>query len=126
MPKAKTILLVDDEPDMLKIAPFRLKSAGYKVITAEDGKTALQAASKIKPDLILLDLGLPDIDGLEVHRRLKAAKQTRSIPVIFFTAKYSPKATRARAILPVDGYIVKPYEPEQLVALIKEYLYKHK
>ncbi len=125
MSEAKTILLVDDEPDILKITAFRLKSAGYNVITAENGKAALQIAGKGKPDLILLDLGLPDIDGTEVLKRLKKAEQTKAIPVIFFTAKYSPGTPEPKEILHANGYIVKPYEPEQLLAMIKEQLNKH-
>src|SRR5512133_2137205 len=81
------ILVVDDEPDALELIEFNLKAGGYDVITAKDGAEALKTARALKPDLIILDLMLPEIDGLEVCKILRRQDDTRSIPILMLTAK---------------------------------------
>ena len=83
------ILVVDDEPDAIELIRFNLKASGYDVITAEDGEEALSKARKFSPDLILLDVMLPEVDGLEVCKILRRDPATSSLPVIMLTAKAS-------------------------------------
>ncbi len=118
----KLILIVDDEPDILKIVIFRLQKSGYEVITAQDGKTGLQLADKKKPDLILLDLRLPVMDGSEVYQRLKSDENLKKIPVIFLTASAEEGIKDKMKELGSDGYIIKPFEPEELLDKVKKYI----
>jgi DNA-binding response OmpR family regulator len=124
MPEAKKILLVDDEPDTLNITSSRLKSAGYIVLTAANGKQALLAAVVHKPDLILLDLGLPDMEGSAVCRSLRASDQTNAIPIIAVTARYSAEVPDGKRALPIEGYLVKPFEPAALLDIVSTVLSK--
>lgn len=115
---AKTILIVDDEPFTLKVTQFRLNQAGYNVKTAESGYKTLQTLEYLTPDLILLDLGLPDIDGTQVAHEIKNDPRWSSIPVILFTAstdriKSVVKQTNA------DGFLLKPFETQELLELIR-------
>ena len=118
---AEKILIVDDEPDILEIVSFRLKKAGYKVLTAEDGQEALDIVRSKKPDLILLDLTLPGIDGYEVCRILKADKIFKSIPIIFLTASQVIKVEERSKGAEADDYILKPFEPEELLEKVKRF-----
>jgi DNA-binding response OmpR family regulator len=122
VPEAKTILLVDDEPDILKVTSFRLRKAGFNVAIAKNGKQALQIAGREKPALIVLDLGLPDIDGNEVCHRLKANKKLKMIPVIIFTGKHSADLLEGPLALPVEDYLIKPYDAQELLVKIKKLL----
>lgn len=117
----KTILLVDDEPSILKVVSFRLKKEGYNVMTASDGQAAIDWARELKPDLVLLDVALPLVDGYGVCKEIKSNKETMNIPVIFFTASSTglnmeEKVKEYKA----DGYVMKPFEPDVLLATIKK------
>ena len=90
----KTILIVDDEVDVIQILDFKLKEEGYETITAEDGEEALKKAKKHKPDLILLDLLMPMMDGGEVARKLRDDTKTKDIPVIILTATLAADDTK--------------------------------
>lgn len=118
---AKKVLVVDDEPDLLKVAVFRLKKTGYTILTAVDGQQALDYIQKETPDLILLDLLLPVIDGCEVCRRIKEDDTLKHIPVILFTASaidVQEKAKEAGA----DDYIVKPFAPDELLKKVENFI----
>ena len=118
----KRILIVDDEPDILKVAVYRLKKAGYEVISAEDGGTGLNLAFKEKPDLILLDLRLPVMDGFDVCQQLKSNPEFKNIPVILFTAS-SDKAVEEKAKeIGADGHLMKPFEPQELLEIVKRFI----
>lgn len=117
----KKILLVDDEPDLVEVVTFRLKSAGYDVITALDGKTAFDIINDTRPDLILLDLLLPVISGDEVCRKIKSDDRLKDIPVILFTASAILVPERAEK-LGADDYLIKPFEPEDLLGKIKKFI----
>ncbi len=113
------VLLVDDEQSMLKVLERRLKSWGYRVLLADHGLEALRLAKQHHPDLMLLDVMMPQMDGLEVCRRLRAMKETRGIPVILVTVKatqLSPEEIRGSGALKVVG---KPYESEELEEAVK-------
>jgi DNA-binding response OmpR family regulator len=118
----KRVLIVDDEPDILKTVIFRLKKAGYQVIAAEDGKTGLELARKERPDLILLDVRLPVMDGCEVCQRLKSEDNFRKIPVIFFSASVVDKLIDRIEEFGAEDYIIKPFEPEELLNKVEEYI----
>jgi two-component system alkaline phosphatase synthesis response regulator PhoP len=115
----KTILVVDDEPQIAQIAKDYLQHAGYAVITAGDGSEALALARERRPDLVVLDLGLPTLDGLDVARRLRS---DRSIPIIMLTARVEESDRLKGLELGADDYITKPFSPRELVARVRAVL----
>ena len=119
---AKKILIVDDEPDILKIVSFRLKKAGYEVTTAVNGKVALECVQKERPDLILLDLRLPIMDGYEVCKRLKSDEVLKSIPIILLTASMVSTVREKTKEFKADDYLVKPFDPDKLREKIKKFI----
>ncbi len=121
MSDKKRILIVEDEPDLIKLTVFRLKKAGYEIIIATDGGQGLEMAGTEAPDLILLDLGLPVIDGYEVCRRLKDNESFKDIPVVILTASTSRITDKVREI-GADDYVLKPFEPQDLLLKIKKFL----
>jgi len=116
---AKRILIVDDEPDVLKLAEFRLRKWGYEIITAFDGQKGLELIRNEKPDLVLLDLRLPNTDGIEVCRQVKNDKELKHIPIILFTATADIAVAEVAKEYGADDYLVKPYEPEQLLKKVR-------
>ena len=114
----KRVLVVDDGVFTLKVTVFRLSQAGFEALTAESGAQALELSRNLKPDLILLDLGLPDMDGESVCRALKADERTRPIPVILFTASSGNIEQRTTAC-GAQGFLIKPYELGDLLALVR-------
>lgn len=120
------ILIVDDEPDIVAALGIRMKSAGYEVIAAADGMEGLDAARKQNPDLILLDIMLPKLDGYKVCRILKFDENYRHIPIIMITAKVTDVNKKMGEEVGADAYITKPFNPEELMAKIKETLEKSK
>lgn len=120
------ILIVEDEKDIVKMLDYNLKKEGYKVIFADDGEDALDAAKAKQPDLILLDLMLPGLDGLEVCKELKNERKTKSIPVIMLTAKAQESDKIVGLELGADDYVTKPFSPRELMARIKAVLRRGK
>ena len=119
---SKRILVVEDHEDNRQILRDLLGNAGYQMIEAETGEDGLAAAAAQKPDLILMDIQLPGLDGYEATRRLKADPALRSIPIIVVTSyALSGDDAKARAA-GCDAYVTKPFSPRQLLAKIKEYL----
>jgi two-component system, OmpR family, alkaline phosphatase synthesis response regulator PhoP len=118
------ILLVDDEVDILETVGFWLKSKGYDLITAADGNEALNKARKERPDLIVLDLMLPKIDGYKVCRLLKFDEKYKHIPIIMFTARVREADRQLGLETGADAYITKPFEPAMLLRKIEELLEK--
>ncbi|MDQ7065893.1 MAG: response regulator transcription factor [candidate division KSB1 bacterium] len=123
---AKTILLVDDEQDILDLLEFNLKTEGYRILTARDGEKALELAERFHPDLIILDIMLPEKDGWTVLRELRSNGLTQNIPVIFLTAKNSEIDEVVGLELGADDYIVKPISLRKLIARVKTVLRKSK
>ena len=118
----KSILVVEDQEDNRQILRDLLSSADYEMVEAENGQEALDAVAKKKPDLILMDIQLPVMDGYEATRRIKANPDWKSIPIIVVTSyALSGDAEKARAA-GCDDYVTKPYSPRQLLAKIREYL----
>jgi two-component system, OmpR family, alkaline phosphatase synthesis response regulator PhoP len=113
------VLVVDDEPQIVEIVRDYLADAGYRVATARSGDEALRHVRSITPDLVVLDLGLPDMDGLDVARLLR---QATSVPIIMLTAR-SDEADRVAGLeLGADDYVVKPFSPRELLARIRAVL----
>jgi CheY-like chemotaxis protein len=105
------VLLVEDEPDIMLIARAALKRSGLEVLTATDGAAALAAIANDRPDLVLLDWMMPELDGFETCARLKANPDTREIPVVFLTAKADAAARQKCLALGALGCIAKPFDP---------------
>ncbi|HET7190650.1 MAG TPA: response regulator [Pseudolabrys sp.] len=118
----KRILVVEDQEDNRQILRDLLGSAGYDLIEAENGEEALAAVSKHRPDLVLMDIQLPVMDGYEATRRLKADPEFKAIPVIVVTS-YALSGDEGKAReAGCDAYVTKPYSPRLLLAKIKEFL----
>jgi DNA-binding response OmpR family regulator len=117
--KQPSILVVDDEPSIREVVSIYLRRAGYRVIVAQDGQQALQALDAEPPDLVVLDLMLPKVDGLEITRRLRAAGDT---PIIMLTARREESDRIAGLELGADDYVVKPFSPQELVSRVKAVL----
>jgi two-component system cell cycle response regulator DivK len=119
------ILVVEDTPDNRQIMRDVLTSAGYDLIEAADGSEGLKLAGAHQPDLILMDIQLPSMDGLETTRRLKADPSLKHIPVIAVTSyALSGDETKTREA-GCDGYLAKPFSPRRLLDLVKSYLPKN-
>ena len=117
-----TILAVDDEVHILELISFNLKAAGYHVVTALTGEEALKRCEVERPSLVLLDIMLPGIDGLEVCRRLKGDRMTSNIPIIMLTARGDEVAKILGLELGADDYITKPFSMRELAARVKSLL----
>ncbi|MCK4532819.1 response regulator [bacterium] len=120
---AKRILVIEDEPDVLKMTVFRLKKTGHEILVAVDGAEGLEMAEKEKPDLIFLDLNLPVLDGGEVCRRIKANESLKKIHVIILSASSDGMKQKAKEI-GADDYIIKPYEVSDLIEKVEKNLGK--
>jgi len=119
---AKTILVADDESHILHVVSLKLQNAGFRVVTARDGREALELAQHEHPDLIITDYHMPELSGLEVCRRLKESPETSNIPAIMLTARgYSlePQDTEKSGVLCM---LSKPFSPRQLLATVNEVL----
>jgi two-component system phosphate regulon response regulator PhoB len=119
---AETVLIVDDEQDVLDLLVYNLQKAGYKTVTARDGAAALQKARDDIPSLIILDLMLPQLDGTEVCRQLRADSKTGHIPIIMLTAKAEEVDRVVGLELGADDYVTKPFSPREMVLRVKTVL----
>jgi DNA-binding response OmpR family regulator len=115
----KRILVVDDEVDILKTVLFRLKKAGYDIMSAQDGGSAIEQVKNNRPDLILLDLRLPVKDGLEVCKELKSDENFKDIPIIFLTASSGLKVEQKMLECKADGCILKPFDCNALLEKVR-------
>ncbi|NQT30465.1 MAG: response regulator [Candidatus Saganbacteria bacterium] len=122
MNKTKKILLVDDEPELVEMVKMRLSSHGYEVVTAVDGAEALKKAKSINPDLIILDLMLPKMDGYQVCRILKFDDKYKRIPIILFTARAMDSDKVMGMEVGADAYLNKPFEPRVFMETIEKLL----
>ncbi len=118
----QTILVVDDEPGIVKIVCDYLKLAGYRVVSANNGQIALTVARHERPDLIVLDLLLPEIDGLDVCRRLRQDSVLGNVPIVMLTARIEETDKLIGLELGADDYITKPFSPRELVARVRALL----
>jgi DNA-binding response OmpR family regulator len=116
---AQTILVVDDEPDIVKLVRAYLEEAGFRVVTASDGREALLVARHEKPELIILDLAMPEMDGLTFTRRLRREQNT---PIIMLTARVEETDRIIGLELGADDYVTKPFSPREIVARVRAVL----
>jgi CheY-like chemotaxis protein len=117
----KRILVVDDEPDMLEIVSMMLRSGGYEVTTVEDAEKAMIILRKERPDLILLDLHLPGMQGEEFCKAVKSNATTRLIPVLLFTVSSEDLFGRIKE-MGANDYVLKPFGPEEILSKVKKYI----
>ncbi len=122
----ETILIVDDEEDIVELIKYNLKNEGYAVLTAFSGEQAIKTARQSRPDLIVLDLMLPGIDGLEVTKHLKSSEKTNHIPIVMLTAKGDESDIVIGLEMDASDYISKPFSPKVLIARIRAILRRRK
>jgi len=118
----KTILMIEDEKDIVDLVEYHLKQSGFSVTSALDGSTGLERARKKRPDLIILDLMLPEMDGKDICRSLKSNPLTQSIPILMLTAKAEETDRLIGFELGADDYVTKPFSPKELVLRVKAIL----
>jgi DNA-binding response OmpR family regulator len=116
---SKKVLIVDDEPDILQLVKLYLEKEGYRTVTATTGTAALKLVKDERPDLVILDLMLPELDGLEVCKRIRATPETSLLPVLMLTAKAEESDTVIGLELGADDYVTKPFSPKALIARVK-------
>ena len=125
MSSSYTIFFVDDEVDLVNFAAIQLGNKGYQVIPAHNGKEALELLKNIRPDLIILDVNMPKMGGLEFYRILTSKEEYATIPVIFLTARAELEEVLTKE-LKVDGFLPKPFRSDQLFAEVARVLAKSK
>ena len=112
---AKLILVADDDDDVRELVVFRLERAGYEVVTAQTGEQAMEMARERRPDLCLLDVMMPGLDGFEVTRRLRSTDGLRDVPVLLLTASVQDAAVAEGLDAGADDYVKKPFAPQELL-----------
>ena len=123
MVSGKRVVCIEDEPEMIDLVKLILSRRGYQVLGAMGGREGLEAVVREKPDLVLLDLMMPDMDGWEVYQKMKADDTTKGIPVIVVTAKaQSIDKVLGLHIAKVDDYITKPFGPQELLESVERVL----
>ena len=120
--KQKHIVVIEDEKDILEVLEYNLKREGFKVSISSNGKSGLDMVRQSKPDLVLLDIMLPELDGLDICQSLKKDSATNTIPIIMVTAKEEESDIVLGLGLGADDYITKPFSPKELIARVKALL----
>jgi CheY-like chemotaxis protein len=116
----KRIMIVDDEPDVVAIVGKLLEKEGYEIVGAKDGEDCLEKLKKVKPDLILMDIMMPGMDGWEITKKIKTNPRTKNIPVAMLTVKAEKKdKIKGFHYSKCDGYLVKPIVKEELIKVVK-------
>ncbi len=118
----KTILVVDDEPFIVETVKFSLEQAGFECLVAYDGVQAIEKARNEEPDLILLDIVLPKLDGYKVCQVLKHDERYRHIPIIMLTARNQEKEKKIAMVMGADEFITKPFDSDELIESITRHL----
>lgn len=120
------ILIIEDDRDIVDLLAFNLHEENYKTLTAHDGREGLAIAIRLQPDLIILDIMLPAMDGFEVCRELKAEKQTMNIPIIMLSARSQETDKVVGLELGADDYVTKPFSPRELIARVRAILRRNR
>ncbi len=116
------ILIVDDDPMIRRLLQVNFRLEGFDVDVAGRGEEALELASAVRPDIVVLDVSMPDMDGWEVMGRLRDNPETASVPVVFLTARTGQREQEKAQQLGADGYLVKPFDPGELVQVVQRTL----
>jgi CheY-like chemotaxis protein len=116
----RKVLQIDDDLDVSAALRVRLRAAGYELVSAHDGRSGLTAAAEHRPDAILLDIRMPEMDGFEVCRRLKDTSELAGIPVLFLSGNAGDEDRRTAGQLGAAGFLSKPYEPHEVIEAIEE------
>ena len=116
------ILVIDDEPHMARLASYVLQTAGYDVLTAEDGRDGLEKLARFKPDLVVCDITMPEMDGFEVVSALRADPRWRDLPVIMLTARGQEQDVQRAQEVGANSYLTKPFSSRQLLGEVQRYL----
>jgi two-component system NtrC family sensor kinase len=119
---AERILLVDDNTTNLQVLFQALSPEGYELLVAQSGEQALEAVQDAKPDLILLDVKMPGIDGFETFRRLRADDETAMIPIVFISAHANVESMEEAKVLGAEGYLTKPFQFDEVIAKVRAVL----
>ncbi|HEY7533878.1 MAG TPA: response regulator transcription factor [Nitrospiraceae bacterium] len=121
MPSAgtKKILIIEDEQDILQLVKLYVEKEGFRTVTATTGTEGIKQVKQEKPDLVILDLMLPELDGIEICKRLRSAPETATLPIIMLTAKAEESDTVIGLELGADDYVTKPFSPKALMARVK-------
>jgi len=122
MDRQPVVLVADDDEDVLELVAFRLRRAGYRTITARDGREAMELVRTEHPDLSVLDVAMPEMDGLEVTRALRGSDQTREMPIILLTARSQERDVMAGIEAGANAYIRKPFSHRELRARVESML----
>ncbi len=118
----KTIMTVDDSASVRQMVHFTLKGAGYEVIEAVDGRDALSKVAGARPQLVITDLNMPNMDGIELTRSLRADPAYKFVPIVLLTTESQAEKKQQGKAAGATGWIVKPFKPEQLLAVVKKVL----
>ncbi len=118
----RTILIVDDSASMRQLVSFALKDAGYDVIAADDGKDALSKVNGTKVDMVVTDLNMPNMDGIELIKQLRSSTTHKFTPVVMLTTESQDSKKKEGRAAGASGWIVKPFQPEQLINVIKKFV----
>ncbi len=121
-PEDKRILIADDDPVILRLLQVNLELEGYAVVTANNGQEAIDAAAAEKPDLVILDIMMPRLDGYQACEKLKADEATRDIPVIFLSAKAQQGDIDRGKSYGVAEYLTKPFDPSELLEVVERHI----
>jgi DNA-binding response OmpR family regulator len=124
MGTGKKILVIDDHPQVVELIRMRLESAGYEVEAAYDGHEGLKKAQSLRPDLIILDIMLPKMNGFKVCRLLKFDRRYRDIPIVMLTSRAKVSDKEIGEKTGADEYLFKPYNPQKLLELVRKYTEK--
>lgn len=119
MPAPLTVMVVDDEPDLLELVAYNIRQDGHEVVTATNGLAALELVKSRQPDVVVLDVMMPGLSGLEVARRLRSQTETASIPIVMLTARAEEKHELEGLDAGADDYISKPFSMQVLIARVK-------
>ncbi len=116
------ILVIDDEPHMARLASYVLQTAGYEVLTAEDGRDGLKKLAQFEPDLVICDITMPEMDGFEVVSTLRADPRWHHLPVIMLTARGQEQDMQRAEEVGANSYLTKPFSSRQLLGEVQRYL----
>lgn len=119
---AKTFLIVDDSASMRQLVSFTVKDAGYDVVTAENGRDALQKAAGAKIDMVITDLNMPEMDGITFIRQLRTLPDYRFVPIVMLTTEAQEQKKQEGRAAGASGWIVKPFSPEKLLDVVRKFV----